>query len=197
MITPNEDMLKLLRVRIGLPVDDASKDAIITVAYGAAGQILENYLDRSLEVGGHAETFVHIRNNVVSLRAYPIDEIESIVTASGFEITAYHVDKVTGLVHFDSGQVRHELMISYTSLDPIDAVLGLAVLSVFDQVYNSITAVNSGGAVSGGAIKSISSDGARIEYMSGVDASTSGVDAASGIPTSIIGLLQAYRRQAC
>jgi hypothetical protein len=189
-------MLKLLRVRVGLPVDDASKDDLITAAYGTAGRMLENYLDRSLEAGGHSETFTHAANNVVSLRAYPIDEIMNIVTASGAEITAYHVAKQSGLVHFDSRQVQHEIMVTYTSLDPIDSVLGLALLSVFDQVYNSITAVNSGGAVSGGAIKSISSDGARIEYASGTE-SASGVDSASGIPTSVLGLLQAYRRQSC
>jgi hypothetical protein len=196
VITPNEDMLKLLRVRIGLPADDASKDAIITAAYGAAGSLLENYLDRSLQAGEHSEQFTHIANNVVSLRAYPIDDVTTIVTAAGAEITAYHVEKSNGLIHFDSRQSQHEIMISYTSLDPVDAVLGLALLSVFDQTYTSITAVSSGGAVSGGAIKSISSDGARIEYVSGTESSV-GIDSASGLPSGIIGLLQAYRRQSC
>jgi hypothetical protein len=196
VITPNEDMLKLLRVRIGLPVDDASKDDLITAAYGASGRVLENYLDRSLESGGHSETFTHAANNVISLRAYPVDEIMTIVTAAGVEITSYHLEKSNGLIHFDSRQVQHEIMVTYTSLDPIDAVLGMALLSIFDQVYNSITAVSSGGAVSGGAIKSISSDGARIEYVSGTESSV-GIDSASGIPTGVLGLLQAYRRQSC
>lgn len=197
MATPNPTLLDQLRVKIGLAVGDASRDAEIIEVYSAVLQWLEDYLDRWLEPGIRIEQFVHVAGYGISLRGYPIDVYNGFtVTGDGESVTAAHLDSGNGWLHFDGHRAFHEVTVKYSQMDPIRGPLLLAVLALFDAYWGQ---VHGGGAVAGGgAIKAISNDGARIEFdTSGGGSSLSGTDPLSGLPSMVAAMLEPYRRRLC
>jgi hypothetical protein len=188
--------LEMLRQRAGLQPSDTSKDAALAAAWEAAREVLENYLNRDLGPAGlRDEVFTHIRRCTVSLRAYPVKRIEAVITADGQEVSGYHVERRTGLVHFDARSARHELLVRYDADPPRSGAILSAQLAAFDGLWAGL---NSSGQIAAatGAIKSISSDGARVEFDVGSGAvSASGIDPESGLPAQLVGLLAPYRRE--
>jgi len=188
---------EVLRQRIGLAATDNSKDVEIEVVYQMTISWLEEYLDRFLVAGTYTEQFVHKSGNNISLRGYPIVQVVSVTGDSGQDITHYHIKKSNGVMYFDSQVIAHELLVQYEMSDPLIGPLYLAVLILFDQMYASFSTAG-GGAAGGGVIKAISSDGARVEFDTGSSGtSASGVDVETGVPASILGILNMFRRERC
>lgn len=193
-------LMEALRVRAGLQANDNSKDAEITAAFNGAVVWLEDYLDRFLVGGNYVETFVHKRGEVISLKGYPVVQINDLTSLSpdSVDTTApYHLDRVNGLVHFDGVIAEHELQIDYDTDDALSGVLMMAATKLFDVIWAGFN--SSGGTVATGAVKSISSDGARVEFDvgSGSSSSASGIDSSTGLPAGMDALLNVYRRYQC
>jgi len=190
---PTDNTLKVLRVRIGLDVDDATRDAELTAAWGMVTAWVEVFLDRWLVPGAYSEVFTHIARRVVSLKAYPITDVTSMVGDMGAQVMAYHVEKSNGLVHMDGFLLAHELEILYTAVPDVDGPLLLAMLAVFDIVWTDLSATQPAGG--DGPVKAISSNGARVEFD--LAAGGADIDAGSGLPQSVAYMLNLFRRQSC
>jgi hypothetical protein len=203
-LTLTPEQLTALRIRIGLDGADTSKDAEITAAYEVALGWVAAFLDRFLIAGTYQEVFTHKRGFSQSLKGYPVLTINSIVDTetgeplnrSGLSTPGYHVAFENGVLYFDGGVSEHQFTVDYTISDPVVGGLFYAVLSVFDSVY---AGTNGGGTViGGGVIKSISSDGAKVDYdTSSGGGGGSGTDLDTGLPSSVVGILQLYRRWQC
>lgn len=191
---PPASLMALLRVRVGLEPDDESKDVEIGAAYVAALTWLENYLDRYLEPGTYTETFTHVSANVVSLKGYPVETINTITPDEGEEVH-YHLERTNGLLHFDGYLVSHELVIEYDAEPVVDGALLIALLGLFDVVWATFNTGTDQPAGSG-AIKAITSDGARVEFdvSSGSSSGFGSIDPNSGMPVAIAGMLYGYKR---
>lgn len=192
---PSNATLALLRIRIGLDATDTSNDANLSTAYSVTVQWLENYLDRILfsETGTETETFTHLNLHVLSLKGYPTIDVTSITTSDSSP--EFHLEHKTGLIHFDGRLFAHEVTVVYTMEDPMVGPLQLAMLMVFDTVWSNLA---SAGSVSGGAVKAISSDGARVEFdTSSAAALATGIDPDTGLPAQVVGILQGFRRLKC
>ena len=186
--------IETLRQRIGLQPTDNSRDTEILLAMGVTQGLLEAYLDRFLTQKTYTEKFTHISRSVISLRGYPVD---SIISVTGTDVP-YHLDAEAGLVHFDGYVHSHEVTIVYIGgfdADAIPGALEYAYLAAFDMVWQSNQSV--GGALGSGVVKSVASDGARVEFFDPTSggASAVGLDPESGLPVSVIGLLNLYRRE--
>lgn len=194
---PSPELLEVLRVRVGLPADDTSKDDEITATYIAALSWMEAYLDRYLEPGTYTESFTHVAANVLSLKGYPVEAIVS-MSSDNYDAppVAYHVEEVNGLIHFDGYAVAHEIAVTYDAKPALTGALYMAFLSLFDSVWAQFHASTSTDPVGTGAIKAISSDGARVEFdVSGSSSSSSGIDPSSGLPFGVAAMLHLYRRE--
>lgn len=190
-------LMDILRVRIGLTVGDTSMDAEITMAWEATYDWVEQYLDRYLVPGTYDETVVHKSGHVISLKGYPIDTVNSITsTVNNSAVFDYHVNKTNGNLFIDGGFSEHELTINYTALDPVTGSIYMAMLFVFDLVYTNFGSTTN--STAGGTIKSISSDGAKVDYDLSLNTSgAGGIDAETGLPENAIGLLAMFRRYQC
>ena len=114
------------------------------------------------------------------------------------ESSAYHVHKTAGVIKFDRPVFRHHITVDYDGgFDPtnLPADLVLALMQIAATHFGTLT---SGGATAtaGGAIKSISSAGSRVEYDTSGGA-VAGTDAETGFPSSSINVLDMYRREIC
>lgn len=190
---PDQDMLELLRVRVGLAADDASKDATIELAYIAAVTWLEKYLDRFLEAGNFIERFPHFMGLAIHVKGYPVDNVNSL-KADGRDIN-YHLDSPNGIIHLDGLGLGHEVEVDYTCTPDMSGPIILALLSAFDQSWAAFSGAQS--ATVGGAIKQIAIDGMRVEYETGTGASAGfgGIDQDSGLPEAMVAILAPYRRR--
>jgi hypothetical protein len=194
--TPNQQTLELLRSRIGLAPNDTAKDVEILASYVMTISLLEKYLDRFLTPGNYIEEFTHVAGRTVSLKGYPVLDIQAVVNSFGYNVEAYHVDKQNGLIHFDGTLISHQLSVQYDCEPPNDGALVLAFMNVFDMVYGNFTKVGVNASVGGGAIKAIRSNGASIEYdTSGGSSGSTGIDSDTGLPAACVGLLEPFRRR--
>jgi len=189
---PMNPNLPLLRVRIGLPENDATKDAEITGAWKTAIALAEQYTDRYLTNATRREVFTHFAGETMQLRAYPVDTITKI---SG-SVVAYHLNKARGTIYFDGREVGHEITIDYSggySVFPSD--LMLAILVLFDSVW--LLMENPGaGAASSGAVKSVKAGDISIQYDTGGGATiaSGGGGMGGAVPPIAQGILEIYRR---
>lgn len=195
---PSANVLQMLRVRIGLDGADTSQDAEIEMVYGLSVQWMENYLDRILytQSGTEIETFTHVHKHTLSLRGYPTIGITTVVATEGENVLKYHLESSNGLLHFDGLMHAHELVVTYTMDDPMAGPLFLALLAIFDLAWANYNGTVDTDAT--GAVKAISSDGARVEFDVGSESyGIGGLDLGSGLPARVIGLLNGYRREKC
>jgi hypothetical protein len=176
-----------------LPPGDTTKDAEITAAWAMVTSWVETYLDRWLVPGAYSEVFTHVARRVLSLKAYPVTAITSMIGEMGGGIISYHVEKPNGLVHMDGFMLSHELTVLYDATPDVDGPIMLAMLSVFDSVWRDLSATEPSGG--DGPVKAISSNGARVEFD--LAAGGADIDAGSGLPTSVAYMLNLYRRQSC
>lgn len=198
---PTQTLLEALRVRLGLPFDDPGKDPEINQAFAMAVLWLEQYLDRILwETNNQVtETRTHFAGYTLSLKGYPVtsDPIAMVSASPTPEIPDYHLDHNNGLVQFDGFAKFHRVTISYQIEDILEGPLRYALLLVFDQMHKLITGTTSD-SEAGGPIKSISSDGSRIEYDTSAAAASAGtIDLESSLPALAVGMLNLFRRNTC
>lgn len=192
---PSAELLELLRVRVGLDADDDSQDAAISTTYIAALSWVEQYLDRYLEAGDYTEAFTHFAGHVASLRGYPVTAVASVTQDDNAEAVPYHLEARNGLVRFDGYAVAHELIVTYTAAPELTGALQVALLGVFDVVWMQLNATVTTDAGEG-AVKSITSDGARVEFDVAGGAGGA-IDVSSGLPSAITSILNMFRREHC
>jgi hypothetical protein len=157
--------IETARVRIGLDSTDTSKDAELTAAMGASLNFAEKYCDRFFMLKDEIAEEIHFTDKDVQLHRFPLVSITSI-NADGKPIAAeYHMEKTTGRVVFDSSICAHTLLVSYSGgYATLPSDLELALWKLFDAAWGLVSATASTAAVGGGAIKAISSSGARVEF---------------------------------
>ena len=201
--------IETLRVRIGLAANDPARDAEINAVSKAAMALLENYCDRKFPFESDQETFTHFDGVTVSLRRYPIWNVSSVTDYLDNPVSRYHVDKERGLVMFDDYRVvRHELKIRYQGgFDlpnndghpefPEDLLM--AFYNVFDAIFDTYTGAAGAGALGAGVVKSIASDGSRVEFFDPTSggAAAVGIDPESGLPVAAAAIIANYRRRWC
>lgn len=187
--------IEALRLRIKLPGTDASKDSDIDVAFLAATDILEVYLDRKLRLGSYTETKIHFFGTAVSLAAYPlaIDPTTLKPAVVLDPVIAFHADPETGFIHLDGYTWQHKIEVRYDGgYDVLPPGLLLAFLSIFDAVWGSMF---QGAAVGSGVVSRITvPDVGTISYDTGSTGGSGGGDAGL-IPASAIAMIQPYRRR--
>jgi hypothetical protein len=191
---PDPQTLAQLRVRIGLPINDATRDADITAVWTMATLLAEQYLDRFIRPGAYTESFTHVTGNSISLKGYPLTTLPVITDHSGSTSIPFHADANNGVVYFDGAIASHSLSVAYECAPPTGIMVALIML--FDSLWT--TANSTGGAVAAGGIKSISSSGATISYFDPTaGGGTGGIDMNSGLPSGVAAMLNPFRRQAC
>jgi hypothetical protein len=192
---PSPELLEMLRVRVGLAADDPSRDDEITAAYLGALSWIEQYLDRFMEAGTFTEKFTHVASNKLSLKGYPVESVASMTAddMSGPPIS-YHVEASNGLIRFDGFAVAHEITVVYDADPQISGAILAALLALFDVVWSTFNSSSS--EAEAGVVKSITSDGARVEFdVSGGSSSFGAVDPSSGMPSAVAAMLHLYRRE--
>ena len=182
--------IDFFRQRIGLASGDTSKDTLIQAALTVSLELIENYLDRKLEYGTYKEMFVHISQGTVQLKAYPVDTIIGVTSASG-RSQKYCLDKVVGIIFEDSWLHEHEYEVEYTGgYKTLPVTIETAVMLVFDIVFPALE--SSGGVASTGGIKSAKIGDLSISYDTGAAAKSS--SDVSLIPAVCYHMLDPYKR---
>lgn len=181
--------IETLRQHAGLAPSDASKDAEIEAAFLLALETLEAYLDRWLTLAAYTEQEVHVVGREISLKAYPLQSVESLKGDSGAAL-AYHAEKPTGVLKLDSFICYHTVDIEYTGgFQILPGPLQMALLATFDNVWAVYSPTDSGGAKE---VKAMTVDGMRVEYN--VSSTSASASAFGAIPASALSMLDPYRR---
>lgn len=182
------------RVRVGLQPDDTSKDTQLTSAMGAALLFAEKYCRRKFMFKSEIIKLIHFANSEVQLARYPIVTVNEISNGTS-AITNYHIDEDLGRITFDSRIVAHELIIdSEGGYEVLPDDLEMALWRLFDSCWSIMG--GSGQTVGGGAIKAITSAGAKVEFDVGSSSSTSA--GANGISDPFAeSILDFYRLESC
>ena len=181
-----------LRVKVGLASGDASQDAAITTAYDAALDMIEAYLNRKLEFMADQEHFTHINGYTASLRRYPVTSVASVRPDA-----KYHVERETGVLHFDGRVREHDLTVDYSggfTPTTLPAVIHLALLDTFKAIWDAAQ----GGGGQTGEIQSITApDVGTIRFATSGGAAAAGSAGSTGglIPAYLLGMLSLFRRE--
>lgn len=203
--------IEVLRVRIGLEPDDASRDADIDAAMAITLDMIEEYLDRKLLFEPDVEElFGPLRHILV--RRWPIDAVTPIVithydgmgSTTIYESTQFQTDRFNGIVHLCGYHQGFPLKIEYSGgLQEFPSSLEWAFLQVFDAIWASDPAF--GGSAGGdvwteGAIKKVSLVGiGSVDLGASSGGTGTGGDGISDpwslISSPVIDLLNRYRRQ--
>ena len=192
--------IESLRQRIGLPVGDASKDAEIMMISEVAVSFIETYCDRKFFEEDDKEVFTHKSGYTVSLRRYPIDDIQSVTGVDRTVINNYHVDKKTGLMQFDGHMKSHQFTVSYKggyTPTTVPSDLLWCIMSTFDALWADHLAVGGGAvAASTGGVKQAKIGDMSITYdVGGGGSSIGSVGGAYGpISTASLSVLSKYKR---
>tara|TARA_Y100000310_G_scaffold336739_1_gene422121 strand:- start:31734 stop:32360 length:627 start_codon:yes stop_codon:yes gene_type:complete len=100
------------RVKDLLEITSATHDDVLDALISTVSQRIENFIDRPIEAAARTEEYdIRPRQKVLFLRAYPLTaqaDIASIKIAPNWDFAAvtavtstdYHVDLVTGAIHF-------------------------------------------------------------------------------------------------
>lgn len=192
----SDNLMKLLRVRVGLGPDDTTKDTQIQTVYGVSFEWLETFLDRTLEPGTYTEVFTHWPMNILSLKGYPTTSIDSMLQPDdelAYTIPGYHLEPANGLVHFDGLVAAHQLAVTYTCNPQVTGAMSVALLMMFDSNWRLFEA--SASTEPTGALKVAVIDGMRTEYDTSASSGSGGIDPETGLPEAIAGALRMYRRE--
>jgi hypothetical protein len=196
MATPDPVLLgvpiELLRQRACLAASDDSRDADITIAFQTAVAMIGDYLDRTLPSAAYTETFSHVSQTALSVKAYPIDmTVPPTLISDGYVMTC-HAESATGIIYPDQLIYGHEVTVAYTGgYVTLPHVLQLVAVGTFTEVWGSLN----GSTSSGLDIKSMSvPDVGTISYFSPTSSGT-GVDDHGMIPAAMISLLAPYKRK--
>lgn len=194
-------ILPILRVRVGLPADDTSKDTVLEAAFNGSLALAETYCDRYFDYkDGEVEEFTFQADRSVSLMRYPLKSITSVVTKDGATVdpNGYYPEKKTGLLYMTTGANDPQLTVTYSGgYETLPADLFQALLLGFDAVYADLTKTSTGGdAVPSGDVVAISvPDVGRVEFESFASASSGQTAAFSLLPSGATSILWLYRRE--
>lgn len=190
--------LATAKTRLG--ITGTTQDAQITALLASSLALAEAYCDRWFQhVSGQIEEFTHVGGRTLSLKRYPIDPgtIPAMNDRQGGTLPKYHIERSTGLIRFDSRLEAHELVVSYSGgYQTLPDPLVTALWPIFDQQWANRTNTGGGG-VGAGVVQSITSEGQTVRFFdpSSGGASAVGLDPDSGLPISVVGLLDLYRRE--
>lgn len=194
-------MFDIVTAKARLNITDATQDVAVQAMLDAALSLAERYCNRSFLYKAERVRFYDSHFGSLPLPRYPIESVTKFTGAGN----NYHVHKSTGTItlHRDASwwSSGHEVVVEYTGgykVLPPDLVL--ALWEIFDNLWGRHTAspTAAAAATTGGAIKSISSDGARVEFdVSGgaVAATPNALNYDSGMPYSAQSILDLYRRE--
>lgn len=195
-VTPEDYLgipVETLRVHAGYAPDDATHDAEIDIAYGIALESVESYLDRILTSGDYIESFTHVAASALSLKAYPLQEVVSVVVDPGASEPPFHKEDVTGLIKLDGHFAMHVVTVTYAGgYVKAPGPIMLALLATFDAVWASM---QSASATVGKEVKATVVDGMRVEYFDPSAGSSSSAQSFGVVPSSSAQMLDVYRRQ--
>jgi len=197
--------IETLRVRLGLAIDDLSRDDEINIAAPTAMALMELYCDRKFVMMDRVEQFTHEVGNSIPLIAYPVNRIVYVERVNvdgtqGEPVTLkYHVDKNNGVMMFDAHFAFHKLEVAYNGgydpdLFPVD--LTLAFLQIFDI---QISTGSGGVTLQAGAIESVTvQDVGTVRFSKGdASAPSSGGGLGGLIPFTASAILDLYKRYKC
>ena len=190
--------IEVLRTRVGLQPDDASRDPQLEQAAGVALALVETWLDRKLMfLDKEREQLTCEGGGALLLHRWPVTRIDMIAPAGiGAELTHWIVDEARGIVHLrhHRGPVYVEYAGGFAVL-PAD--LQQAILLVFDKVWLEFAGF--------AAVQPVLNEGLRRVQVTGVGAldyesiyargSFAEVNALGAIPAMASGILAAYRRE--
>jgi hypothetical protein len=190
--------IETARVRIGLESTDTSRDVELTAAMDASLNFAEKYCDRFFMFQEDTAELIHFTDNDLQLHRYPITAVASVEADGNAVETDYHIEKKTGRIILDSRLYAHELTVSYSggyAVLPSD--LEMALWRLFDTTWSVVSATTSSAPVGGGAIKAISSSGARVEFDTS-SGSSSGMSGSGGLSDPFaISILDLYALKSC
>jgi hypothetical protein len=151
--------LAMLKERLGIPVNDVTKDAVITLVAEQAQALAETYTDRAFDLMESDEVFPAVTSSF-QVRRYPITEITAIAVGtqldlpvpSGAAITSYRADAEKGLVWpwpggYSSGRASPLRCIYTGGYAEAPRDLEWALTGIFDLIW----AATPGGALPPGA----------------------------------------------
>jgi len=189
--------IQTARIRIGLESTDTSKDVELTAAMEASLNYAEKYCDRFFMFQEDVAELIHFTSNVIQVHRYPITTVSSVL-GDGEPIAAtYHIDKRAGRLVMDGRVCAHELTVNYSGgYAVLPADLEMALWRLFDSNWSVISATTSSTAVGGGAIKAISSQGARVEFDT--SSASSGMGGSGGLSDPFaMSILDLYGLKSC
>lgn len=169
-------------------------DALLTSVVNACIATIENYLDRFILFNASEDQFFYTHHQDYALQRYPIENISSIEVDGKPLGVRYKVHQQTGIVKLDHHMFAREIKFSYSGgyrVLPADLELAFWVL------FQEYLGISQGGAssVAAGAIESITvQDVGTIRFNTGNNASQGAISSTSGLPDSVISLINPYRR---
>ena len=134
-----QTILPVLRVRVGLPADDTSKDTELTAAWNTGFALAETYCDRKFDYKADAqEIFTYEADKTVSLERYPLESITSVTgAAAGGMPPTIRFDRKTGILYAGGYASDEELTVIYAGgYQTLPADLMQAMLFCFDAAWN-------------------------------------------------------------
>ena len=167
--------------------DDSKIQAVMSMALLMA----ENYCRRKFTYAREQAKFYDVHYETLSLHRYPVAMVHQVTTAEDCRVHA-----AAGLLKFTRPVVAEVIGVDYEGgFKEFPADLVMALMQIVQSQYATV----SGGAaaVVGGTIKSISSNGSRVEYDTSGGAVSAGVDRDTGLPSMAISILDSYRRELC
>lgn len=188
--------IETARTRAGLESTDTSKDDLLNGAMQAAQSYAEKYCDRFFSLQDDVAEEIHFTHHEIQLHRFPLVSITSVMADGKPVVTDYHMNKTIGMVVFDARLCTHTVLISYSGgYSPLPGDLEMALWRLFDSYYGAFSesGVDPSGAT--GAIKAISSSGARVEF----DVSSGGSNAiANGLSDPFaMSILNLYALKSC
>jgi hypothetical protein len=153
--------IERLRVAAGLPVDDATRDAELELAYEQALTLCESYCDRWFPLQPQIEQIWPTRGAFM-VKRYPIQSITAITDANGAQLApaTYLINAPAGIVLRYGAAIAASawpLSIEYVGgYEPLPADLDYAVLAAFDAVWASTPGWGASSEASAGQMQKIS-----------------------------------------
>jgi len=177
------------KLRLNIPVTDASKDVAVQGALDAVIEVVEQYLDRKLLYAEETEYYYDVVQHTLLARRYPI---ESVVLAS---TPLDKTDLLKGVFHFGGSAIVHEVVIKYIGgFKVLPAGLLLGLWTVFDVVYATFGSAGSVSSSSGGAVKSLKLGELGLSFFPAASGSSSGSAHTEHLPPFAVAVFNPYRR---
>lgn len=188
------ETMEILRTRAGLTSGDTSRDTEIVSAWYQARLILAGYLNRSLYIGTHTDDFICQVSRILSLAAYPVNSVTSVIVDAAIEVDDYTLSASNGLIYLPRATCAKQITVTYEATPPEDDLFMSALLWSFSGIWAERYGDDSAARFAA-QVKAVSIDGMRSEYF---DANLTGALDVSGngggYPVSISAMLSPYRR---